>query len=96
MSEIKIESIENDIEILNYYDLTSEEQNEIKDNYETVSESSFFRYRGGLYDLNDFMKLDKHSEFIGWNAYHSDSFFSGVIIKLNNSGETLNAAMYFS
>jgi len=46
---------------------------------------SFFKYRDWYYNLADFMRIEfaaKESEFQGWHAYCSDSYFSGTVIKL--------------
>ena len=48
----------------------------------------FVRYRGMVYDLNDFMRIDAriapHPQRKGWetwHGYHGDSFFSGVLVR---------------
>lgn len=55
--------------------------------------AEFFRYRGELYHLGDFLRVAQSDsdrrhptdsaapEFAGWDAYQSDSFFSGVLIR---------------
>lgn len=55
----------------------------------------FICYRGCWYHVSDFMRCDSDA-FDGWNGYHSDSAFSGVLIKLNNDGERVMLATYFS
>lgn len=80
-------------EILSFFDLTEKEQNEIKDNYDTIQESSFFRYRGQVYDLNEFMRVDSlngqdHSLY-GWDGYHNDSFFSSVLVKYSSCNDAV-------
>lgn len=42
--------------------------------------ASFFRYRGELYDLGEFMRCDS-GQFPGWDGYASDSFFSGTLVR---------------
>ena len=93
---LKIEHIENDIEILTFFDLTEKEQIGIKDNYDSIEDSSFFRYRNDLYDLNDFMRIEKNLDLKNWDGYHSDSFFSGTLVKYDYSGDSLTVAIYFS
>lgn len=48
--------------------------------------ATFFRYRGTLYDLNDFMYVDHErlpadSPLRGWHGYQADSFFSAVVVR---------------
>ena len=56
---------------------------------------SFFRYKGWCYRLGDFMRI-MHDEFKGWHGYHSDSFFSGVLIKITDCGDSVIVGTYFS
>ena len=44
------------IPVLNWWDLTPEEMKQIVDRYDTIQESSFFRDKGRIYDLADFMR----------------------------------------
>jgi hypothetical protein len=48
----------------------------------------FFRYKGELYDLADFMttapgpfNYGLPKEFNDWDGYQSDSFFSGILVR---------------
>jgi len=47
-----------------------------------------FHYRGNVYSLDEFMRIDKrqfdnNDEFQNWDGYNPDSFFSGILIKIN-------------
>ena len=53
-------------------------------------------YLRRLYNLSDFMRIENIPEFSGWNGYHSDSFFSGVLIKVSQDGEQYKIGTYFS
>jgi len=85
-------------ELLHWHDLTESEQVELKDNYDNIEESSFFRYKSHVYDLNDFMRINGNNddEFSKWHGHVGDSYFSGVLIKLSECGETVMAATYYS
>ena len=61
----------------------------------------FFCYRGIWYHLSDFMRVGYPGPFGqtamgGWHGYASDSFFSGVLIKVSEDGEEFQVATYFS
>jgi len=46
---------------------------------------SFFKYRGSYYNLANFMRIESSpfdDALCGWHGYSSDSYFSGVLIKL--------------
>ena len=63
------------------YELTEKESAEF--DYLPDGEGTFFRYRGHVYDLGEFMRTDNHdSPFAAWHGYSSDSYFSGILIKL--------------
>jgi len=68
--------------VLNWWDLTLEERRQIIDRYDTIQESSFFRDRGRVYDLNNFMTANVGAE--GWDARSYD-----VLIKLSECGEAV-------
>ena len=63
---------------------------------ETVD--GFFQYRGVWYHLDGFMRLstDAPEGMQGWSGYVSDSFFSGVLIRLSDDGEQYQIATYYS
>ena len=64
---------------------------------EDSSTDGFFQYRGYWYHTSDFMRVDKNSPFPGaWHGYHSDSFFSGVLIELSSDGESYRVGAYTS
>lgn len=56
----------------------------------------FIKYKGNYYHLCDFMRIEGNfpNEFKGWNGYLSDSFFSGILIKVSEDGETYKIATY--
>lgn len=42
----------------------------------------FFRYKGQLYSLDEFLRCDQAElRAKGWHGYSSDSYFSGLLIK---------------
>ena len=62
-----------------------------------------FRYRGHVYYFSEFMAV--HNSFYNPNppewmkeftGYMGDSYFSGVLIKISDDGETIKAYTYIS
>jgi hypothetical protein len=49
---------------------------------EEIQEQSFFNYKGYWYSLNDFLRIRNSEELKGWDGYISDSYFSGVLVKV--------------
>lgn len=95
---IKIYGNGHDISIISGFELTDKERKEFDyyDN-ESLDNVSFFRYRGNVYDMSEFERLDKNNPFYGkFDGHISDSFFSGVLVKLSDDNETLKAYTYIS
>lgn len=64
----------------------------------------FFQYRGAWYDVNEFQRIqvrgtagfnphaytaEPDSALAKWHAIQTDSYFSGVVVKLVNNGESV-------
>ena len=48
----------------------------------------FFKYKGYYYSLDQFTRTkDKSMKDKGWDGYHSDSFFSGILISLSEDNK---------
>ena len=102
MSELTIRTNGHYRPVLDWYDLLPKEQEEYA--YLEEDGGSFFRYRGWTYFIGDFMRVGgdfmrvgNEPHFIGeWDGYHSDSFFSGVLVKYSNCGDAVKVATYIS
>jgi len=65
--------------------------------YLEEGEGSFFQYRGCWYEMGDFMTTQGSTQALGdWDGYRSDSYFSGVLIKLSNDGESIKVGTFYS
>lgn len=83
--------------------LTDKERREF-DYLETVGErmfAEFTRYKGQVYDVSEFMHINgcvaPHPQRQGWeqwDGYHSDSYFSGILIRRDQSGRVCLATYY--
>tara|TARA_R100000655_G_scaffold52600_1_gene90443 strand:+ start:547 stop:837 length:291 start_codon:yes stop_codon:yes gene_type:complete len=85
--------------ILYWHELTSAEQKEHADDYDDVQESTFFRYRGQVYDLGEFLSArgnGAHSFVNAWDGYHNDSFFSAVLVKYSECGDAVKVGLALS
>jgi hypothetical protein len=83
------------------YQLTEKEKNDLDyrkwdDPEDDCRSMSFFRYHGNIYDLGEIMRLDDKTLFPGWHGYSSDTYFSGIVIKVSNDGERYQVGYYFS
>jgi hypothetical protein len=66
---------------------------EVKEEHET---DQYIKYKGNFYSFGNFMRLSENHPFPGWDGYSSDSFFSGLVIKLLDDGESYIIGTYFS
>ncbi len=54
----------------------------------------FIKYRGNYYHETDFMRA--HEAFKGWDGYLSDSYFSGIVLRIAQDGESYKIGTYYS
>lgn len=110
MSEVKVIT-NNHIRSMHYlWELSEREQEIVKHEFDwintndTVSweEEQFIKYRDNWYCLSDFMSL--HNKFYcpnppdfmqGWDGYLSDSFYSGILIRLSDDHDYCVMATYY-
>ena len=86
-------------EIINGFNLTKKEREKF-DYYESDEEldcASFFRYKGNIYDLCEFMRTPKNDEDLKkWDGYLSETYFSGILVKYDDCGEFIKVGSYYS
>lgn len=56
--------------------------------------AEFFRYRGQLYDLSQFLRAPGGLD--GWDGYSADSFSSGLVARYVNDGERVIVGTYLA
>jgi len=64
---------------------------------EGSASASFFRYKGEVYDLGEFLAVREGftPHLDGWDDYMTDSFFSGVAVKYVENGERVIVATFY-
>ena len=87
-------------EMLMLFQLDEKDQKIVRKNYdyfteEELNEQSFFNYKGFWYCLSDFLRLENSEDLKGWDGYSSDSYFSGVLVKLVQE-ESVIVGRYYS
>lgn len=87
-------------ELISWSDLTDKERAEFDyiEYPEQYTGMEFFRYKGRAYYLGDFMHLDKKSTLFGeyWHGYSSSTAFSGTLVHLDDTDESVIVGQYFS
>jgi hypothetical protein len=74
------------------FDYLTDEEFEIHD---------FAKYRGWVYDVHEFMRIPQGTgggfpELAAWDGYMSDTYSSGVVIKLSSDGEQYKIGRFYS
>tara|TARA_Y100000361_G_C11161432_1_gene347619 strand:+ start:2427 stop:2705 length:279 start_codon:yes stop_codon:yes gene_type:complete len=81
--------------VLYWHDLEASEQSELADSYDDIEESSFFRYRGQVYDLGEFM-LKQDPLLSAWDGVFGKSYFSAVLVKYSDDYEAVKVGLALS
>ena len=77
------------------HELSNKEKQDF-DYLDDIDSAEFFRFKGSVYAVSDFMHTGNNPDLKGWHGYASDSYFSGVLIKLVNNNEAVIVGQYFS
>ena len=81
------------------WELSEEEKKEF-DYYteEELLQTSFFRYKDNVYDLGEFMRLEGLSNDFRKIAdgIHSDTFFSGILVKFCDDNDYIKVYTFYS
>lgn len=67
--------------------------------------AEFVRYRGAVYTLSEFCRVNgrgfgesvpEFSPLAKWDGYHSDSYFSGVVVRYVDHGERVILGTFYT
>jgi len=91
-------------DVIDSSQLTAKEREEFSYHNWTALENGedsadFFRYKGETYDVGEFMTTSTLPEFnplTRWDGYHSDSFFSGIVIRYVDNGERIIVGTFYA
>ena len=80
------------------FELSEEEKKDFDYyNAEELDNATFFRYRGQVYDLGNFMRFqDRSSPLSKWDGAAGDSYFSGTLVRLVEDEERIVVGAYYS
>lgn len=87
--------------VLHWWELSDKERKEFDYIFDGEGDvfNTFIRYKGDVYDLGEFYRCitpNGEDVFKGWDGYQSDSFFSGLLVKYTNDGESVIVGRYYS
>lgn len=86
------------------FEFTLKEQARIRSDFEWLdeieSDRSFFDYRGQIFNLSTFMRVNANNEpghsFYGWDGVDADSYFSGTLVKICSDCDFVVVGRWFS
>ena len=87
--------------VLLWTDLTMKELEEFDYiSTENLDYATFFRYKGQVYDLDEFLCITQvmqvqFPEFKSWDGYQADTFFSGILVRYSEDLEQVVVGSYY-
>jgi hypothetical protein len=81
-------------DVLYWFDLSDKERKDF-DYIKDDESPTFFRYRGNVYDLGEFMR-HAFPDLSGWDGYSPDSYFSGVVVRFVDDYDRVVCGTYFA
>jgi hypothetical protein len=89
--------------VIDAYELTAKEREQFDYlDWPAIDEgrdsASFFRYKGELYDLSEFERWDNPASPTreGWDGFRSDSYFSALVVRYADHGESVVVGLALS
>ena len=84
-------------DIIYGFELTEKESAEF-DYYSSdeLNSASFFRYRGQVYDMGQFMRTSGELSAQGWHGIATDTYFSGTVVRIDPDGESVTVGRVYS
>ena len=100
MSELVIKTNNIPRDVIFGYELTEIERKEFDYHDFEADNPSFFRFKGQLYDLGEFMRISEHAiqmqePLAAWDGFVSNSFFSGVVVRYVENCERVIVGSYY-
>ena len=103
MTTLKIKTNNRPRDLQTIFDYSIPQQVKIRKQFdycteEELAELALFDYKGTIYNLNDFMRMegDNPLKEQGWEGYSSDSYFSGVCLRFTEDNEQVIVGTYLS
>lgn len=82
-------------DLIYHHELTPEEKEDLF--LDPSDDSLYLRYRGEVYALSEFMRINPSvtpSPLNEWHGMLSDTFFTGILIRLDDEGERCQVGVY--
>ena len=77
------------------YELSEAEKADF-DYIDDIDAHDFIRYKGRVLDPSEFVATDPNGEFAEWTGSHSETFYSGLLIKYTDDHQQVIMGSYYS
>jgi hypothetical protein len=86
-------------DLISAFELNSAQRSKLRKEFDYLSDeefdcSMFFKYRGELYSLEDFLRTEGDLLAKGWQGILNDTYFSGLVVKIVESCESVVVGRY--
>ena len=85
------------------YELTDKEKEYFDYLDDVEADFTGFRYKGDLYDLGEFIRIDHRKgqpmtfdEFADYDGVHTETMWSGILVKYSDCGDGVKVGTYCS
>ena len=88
--------------LMSLFEFNSKDQVKIREKFDWMDEIedtySFFKYKEEVMHLSEFNNTNSScpTELSGWDGYLTDTYFSGLIVRLVNDNEEVIVGSFFS
>ena len=84
-------------DIVSFFELKKKHREEMRDVFNEMAEDlQFFIYKDGVYCLDDFCVVDKKGQLSKhWDAVLGTSYFTAIVIRVTNCGESVIVGMAY-
>ena len=81
-------------DLISAFELSSAQYSKLREQFDYLTEDEFdstvfFKYRGQVYTLSEFMRTEGDLLAQGWQGILTDTFFSGIVVKIVESCERI-------
>ena len=84
-------------DLLTIWDFSPKDQARIRQEFDWLedieSDSTFFKYKGWIYNLSEFTRI-RDGELFRWDGSKAESWSCGVLVKVSSDGEQVTCGWW--
>ena len=59
-----------------------------------LDNATFVKYKGSIYDIGEFMRVEENSDLLPWQGYSAQSAFHAILIKFTDNEKVIIGTLY--